>query len=233
VARLTGPVSFLRLVGSLSAMKRYLERRLQIAREHGGEGLIAELVRIEKEGGRISAGEMVAMVFLLLGAGSETTTHLISGSVYELIKDPALRDWLEKDWSRANLAIEEFLRFVSPVQFTKPRFVRKDIELGGVRLQKGEKIMPMLAAANMDSDANERPDQLDLERRPNRHLAFGTGIHFCLGHQLARIEGMCALQALFKRWPQLALAAELGQIRWRRRPGLRAIEKLPVVTRAK
>jgi cytochrome P450 len=229
VARLTGPVSFLRMIGSLSAMKRYLEWRLQIAREHGGEGLIAELVRIEKEGGRISAGEMVAMVFLLLGAGSETTTHLISGSVYELIKVPALRDWLEKDWSRANLAIEEFLRFVSPVQFTKPRFVRKDIELGGVRLQKGERIMPMLAAANMDPDANEQPDQLDLERRPNRHLAFGTGIHFCLGHQLARIEGMCALQALFKRWPQLALAAEPGQIRWRQRPGLRAIEKLPVL----
>src|SRR5215831_14629917 len=85
----------------------------------GGEGLIAELVRVEKECGRISSQEMVAMIFLLLGAGSETTTHLISGSVYELTKSPSLRDWLEEDWSRANLAIEEFLRFVSPVQFTK------------------------------------------------------------------------------------------------------------------
>jgi hypothetical protein len=105
------------------------------------------------------------------------------------------RDWLEEDWSRANLAIEEFLRFVSPVQFTKPRFVRKDIELGGVRLKKGDKIMAMLAAANMDPDANPRPEKLDLERRPNRHLSFGTGIHFCLGHQLARMEGKCALEA--------------------------------------
>jgi cytochrome P450 len=206
-------------------MKRYLEGRLQTARDTGGEGLIAELVRVEKEGGRISGQEMVAMVFLLLGAGSETTTHLISGSVYELT---TFRDWLEEDWSRANLAIEEFLRFVSPVQFTKPRFVGKDIELSRVRLKKGDKIMAMLAAANMDPDANPRPEKLDLERRPNRHLSFGTGIHFCLGHQLARIEGKCALEALFKRWPQLELAVPPDSIRWRQRPGLRAIEKLPV-----
>lgn len=231
VARLTGPLSFMRMVWGLSAMKRYLEARLQAAREHGGEGLIAELVRIEREGGRINANEMVAMVFLLLGAGSETTTHLISGSVYELAKNPALRDWLEADWSRLNLAVEEFLRFVSPVQFSKPRFVQKDIELGGVRLKKGERIMAMVAAANMDPEANEHPEQLDLERRPNRHLAFGTGIHFCLGHQLARIEGACALRALLTRWPKLALAVEPAQIRWRRRPGLRAIETLPVVAR--
>jgi cytochrome P450 len=170
----------------------------------------------------------VAMVFLLLGAGSETTTHLISGSVYELTRAPALRDWLEEDWNRADLAIEEFLRFVSPVQFTKPRFVRRDIELDGVRLKKGDRIMAMLAAANMDPDANPYPEKLDLKRRPNRHLSFGTGIHFCLGHQLARIEAKCALEALFKRWPQLELAVPPDSIRWRQRPGVRAIEKLPV-----
>jgi cytochrome P450 len=228
LTRLTGMVSFLRMIAGIGPMKRYLEGRLQAARETGGEGLIAELVRVEKEGGRISSEEMVAMVFLLLGAGSETTTHLIGGSVYELSRAPALRDWLEEDWGRANLAIEEFLRFISPVQFTKPRFVMKDIEFGGVRLKKGDKIMAMLAAANMDPDANSRPEKLDLERRPNRHLSFGTGIHFCLGHQLARIEGKCALEALFKRWPQLALAVPPESIRWRQRPGLRAIEKLPV-----
>ena len=82
------------------------------------------------------------MVFLLLGAGSETTTHLISGSVYELLRNPSLRDWLEEDWSRGNLAIEEFLRFVSPVQFTKPRYVRHDVELGGVRVKKGDGSWP-------------------------------------------------------------------------------------------
>ncbi|MGD9542268.1 cytochrome P450 [Methylocystis sp.] len=227
--RITGVVGFLGLIPALAAMKRYLEQRLKIAREQGGEGLIAELVRVEKEGRRISPREMVVMVFLLLGAGTETTTHLISGSVYELIRKPSLRDWLADDWSRANLAIEEFLRFISPVQFSKPRFVRKDVDLGGVRVKKGEKIMAMLAAADMDPDANEHPERLDLERRPNRHLAFGAGIHFCLGHQLARIEGKCALQALFRRWPKLEMAVADSEIRWRGRPGLRAIASLPVV----
>jgi cytochrome P450 len=228
LTRLTGMVSFLRMIAGIGPMKRYLDGRLKVARDTGGEGLIAELVRVEKEGGRISGQEMVAMVFLLLGAGSETTTHLISGSVYELTRAPELRDWLEADWSRATLAIEEFLRFVSPVQLTKPRFVRRDIEVGGIRLKKGDRIMAMLAAANMDPEANPHPEKLDLARRPNRHLSFGAGIHFCLGHQLARIEGKCALEALFKRWPQLGLAVPPDSIRWRQRPGLRAIEKLPV-----
>jgi cytochrome P450 len=228
LTRLTGMVGFLRMLTGIAAMKRYLERRLQAARETGGDGLIAELIRVEKDYGSISSEEMVAMVFLLLLAGSETTTHLISGSAYELLKDPKLRDWLKEDWSRANLAVEEFLRFVSPVQFTKPRFVRRNIEFGGARLKKGDKIMAMLAAANMDPEANPNPERLDLERRPNRHMSFGTGIHFCLGHQLARIEGKWALEALFNRWPQLKLAMPADAVRWRPRPGLRAIEKLMV-----
>src|SRR5262245_23986436 len=226
--RFTGVIGFFGMVPRMFAMKRYMEERLQAVREHGGEGLIAELVRVEKEGGRISRDEMVSMLFLLLVAGHETTTHLISGSVHELLKNPGLRGWLEEDWSRANLAIEEFLRFISPVQFTKPRYIRKDLELGGVRLKKGDRIMPMLAAANLDPQANPHPDKLDLARKPNRHVAFGTGIHFCLGHQLARIEGVCALKALFRRWPKLQLAVDESQIKWRRRPGLRAIEHLPV-----
>jgi cytochrome P450 PksS len=230
--RFTSAIGVLRMILSLWRMKRYLEERLTLVRRHGGEGLIAELVQVEKEGGRISGNEMVSMVFLLLGAGSETTTHLISGSVYELLQNPGLRDWLTEDWSRAGLAVEEFLRFVSPVQFSKPRVVRRDVEIGGVRLKKGDRIMVMLAAANMDPEANACPQQLDLERRPNRHISFGTGIHFCLGHQLARIEGICALQALFTRWPKLRLAVEPEQIRWRKRLGLRSIETLPVVAGA-
>jgi cytochrome P450 len=227
--RFTGTIGFLSMIPNIFAMRRYMEKHLEAVRENGGEGLVAELVRVEKESGRISSNEMVAMLFLLLFAGHETTTHLISGSVHELLKNPGLRDWLEEDWGRTNLAVEEFLRFISPVQFTKPRFVRKDIELGGVQLKKGDRIMPMLAAANLDPQANAHPEKLDLERRPNRHIAFGTGIHFCLGHQLARIEGACALKALFGRWPRLELAVDESQIKWRGRPGLKAIEHLPVV----
>jgi cytochrome P450 len=123
LTRFTGPLSLLSVVPKIFAMKRYMEERLEATRETGGDGLIAELVRVEREGRRISRDEMVAMLFLLLFAGHETTTHLISGSVCELLRNPGLRDWLEEDWSRAELAVEEFLRFVSPVQFTKPRFV--------------------------------------------------------------------------------------------------------------
>jgi cytochrome P450 len=230
--RFTGAIGFLSMVPNVIAMKRYMARRLETVREQGGEGLIAELLRVEREGGQISRDEMVAMLFLLLFAGHETTTHLISGSVHELLRNPGLLDWLKEDWRRAEPAVEEFLRFISPVQFTKPRFVRKDVELGGVRLKKGEKVMPMLAAANLDPQANEHPERLDLARKPNRHVAFGGGIHHCLGHQLARIEGKCALQALFQRWPGLEMATDDSRIRWRKRPGLRAIERLPVVTNA-
>jgi cytochrome P450 PksS len=221
-----------RMMWGTRGIRGYLEAYLETARASGGEGLIAELIRVEKAGEKLSRDEMVAMVFLLLFAGHETTTHLISGSVYELLKNPRLRDWLEEDWTRAEVAVEEFLRFISPVQFSKPRVVRQDMELCGVRLRRGDRIMAMITAANFDPAANAQPERLDLERRPNRHIAFGTGIHFCLGHQLARIEGACALEALFKRWPKLALAADPAEIRWRRQPGLRAIEGLPVVAEA-
>ncbi len=229
--RFTGALGFFGLLPKILAMRRYLREHLDTVRRDGGEGLIAEIVRVEKEGGQISPDEIVSMVFLLLFAGHETTTHLISGSVFELLKNPDLRDWLKQDWSRADLAVEEFLRFITPVQFTKPRFVRKDIDLDGVRLRRGDRVMAMLAAANMDPAANPHPERLDLRRRPNRHIAFGTGIHFCLGHQLARIEGRCALKSLFTRWPELALAVDEFEITWRKRPGMKAIDRLPVVPR--
>ncbi|MCK1711489.1 MULTISPECIES: cytochrome P450 [unclassified Bradyrhizobium] len=229
MSSLTNVLSFFRLLFAFRRMRDYLEEQLRIARARGGEGLIAELVQVEREGGQITRDEMVSMVFLLLAAGSETTTHLISGSVYELLKNPGLRDWLEQDWSRVGLAVEEFLRFVSPVQFSKPRYVRRDVEIEGVPLKKGDRIMVMLAAANIDPTIHDQPEQLDLARKPNRHISFGTGIHFCLGHQLARIEAACALEALFVRWPELGLAVDPMQVRWRRRPGLRAIRQLPVV----
>jgi cytochrome P450 len=228
MGRLKGPISFFRVTGVVKKMRRYFEARLEQARARGGEGLITELVRVESEGGRISGDEMVAMLFLLLVAGSETTTHLISGATFELLKDPAHRARLTSDWSGLSLAIEEFLRFVSPVQFSKPRYVREDLVLEGVRLKKGDRVMAMIVAADLDPAANEHSDQLDLARRPNRHLAFGTGIHFCLGHQLARIEAGAGLQALFTRWPRLQLAVKPTDVRWRRRPGLRSIDRLPV-----
>ena len=222
-------LGFFSMIPRILAMKRYVEHHLETVRRQGGEGLIAEIVRVEKDAGQISPNEIVSTVFLLLFAGHETTTHLISGSVFELLKNRDLSNWLMEDWGRADLAVEEFLRFISPVQFTKPRYVRRDIDLDGVMLRKGDRIMAMLAAANMDPAANLHPERLDLQRKPNRHIAFGTGVHFCLGHQLARIEGRCALKSLFTRWPELALAVDPSEIKWRKRPGLRAIDRLPVL----
>src|SRR5581483_1211370 len=178
--RVNSAVGFLTMLPAFKRMRRYLAERLRVAREQGGEGLIAELVRVEMEGGRISPDEMLSMLFLLLNAGSMTTTHLIGGAVFELLKDPSRRDWLAADWGRLSLAVEEFLRFVSPVQFSKPRYVRRDVELDGARLRRGDKVMAMIVSANMDPQAHAHPEQLDLERRSNRHLSFGTGIHFCL-----------------------------------------------------
>jgi cytochrome P450 len=229
MGQFSGMIGFLRMMPTTRRMRLYFEGQLARVRAEGGEGLIAELVKMEKERGQISPDEMVSMLFLLLVAGSETTTHLIGGAVFELLRDPARRDWLMEDAKRLELAVEEFLRFVSPVQFSKPRFVRHDVELDGVSLKQGDKVMAMIVAANTDPQANDEPGRLDLARRPNRHLAFGTGIHFCLGHQLARIEAACALQALFVRWPQLKLAVDPSEISWRRRPGLRAVEALPVI----
>lgn len=229
LVRVGSVIGFLSVLPAFKKMRRYMAERLRVAREQGGEGLIVELVRVEAEGGRISPDEMLSMLFLLLNAGSITTTHLISGAVLELLKDPARRDWLMADWKRLDLAIEEFLRVVSPVQFSKPRHVRQDVDFDGITLKKGDQVMAMIVAANLDPEANPHPEKLDIERKPNRHLSFGTGIHFCLGHQLARIEGACALRALFERWPHLALAVSPSEIRWQRRPGLRALEKLPVM----
>jgi cytochrome P450 len=228
LGRVNSAIGLLSVIPAFGKMRRYMSERLHAVREKGGEGLIAELVKVEQEGGRITHDELLSMLFLLLNAGSITTTHLIGGSVYELLKDPVRRDWLAADWSRTGIAVEEFLRFVSPVQFSKPRYVRSDVDLEGVRLKKGDRIMVMIVAANMDPQANPNPERLDLERRPNRHISFGTGIHFCLGHQLARIEASNALQALFTRWPKLRLAVDPSEIHWHSRPGLRSIQKLPV-----
>lgn len=229
VTDISGISGILKMLPGIWAMKRYLEKRLDLVRESGGEGLIGELVQAEKEGAQISRDEMVAMVFLLLFAGHETTTHLISGSVFEILREPGLRDWLAEDPSRMDLAIEEFLRFVSPVQFSKPRFARADIDLEGVSVKKGDMVMAMITAANLDPEPIENPKTLDVTRKPNRHIAFGTGIHFCLGHQLARIEGRCAINALLARWPHLSLGVDPSEVRWRRRPGMRAIKTLPVI----
>ena len=144
---------FLRMVPTLVAIKRYLQHRLEHARAVGGQGLLGadpsrkgRCADKQRRDGRNGVSAPVRR--------SRDHDHLISGSVFELAKNPGLRDWLAEDWSKADLAVEEFLRFVSSVQFSKPRFIRQDVELGGVRLKRGDQIVAMLAAANLDPAAN-------------------------------------------------------------------------------
>ena len=172
------------------------------------------------------------MVFLLLGAGSETTTHLISGSVFELLKDRRCATGWRRIGAgpiwRSRNSCASSRRCSSPSRASCAR-----TSSSAACAQEGRQDHGHAGGRQHGPEANEQPEQLDLERRPNRHLSFGTGIHFCLGHQLARIEAKCALQALFTRWPELELAVAPDAIRWRKRPGLRAIERLPVVAAAR
>ncbi len=168
------------------------------------------------------------MVFLLLIAGFETTTHLIATNVVALEQHPDQRDWLLADpEARIERAVEELARFTTPVQMTKPRYVARDLELEGRPLRRGDLITGFLAAANHDPAVFDAPDQLRLDRFPNPHLVFGSGIHFCLGMQLARVEVQAALTRLYDRLPGLAIP-EPEQLDWIPRLGLSGVASLPV-----
>ena len=169
------------------------------------DDLLSELIAARDEGDRLSEDELVATAMLLLFAGHETTTNLLSNGTFALLRHPGERHRLAADPALAGTAIEELLRFDGPIN-SMSRIVRVGHELGGRRLAEGDRVFVMINAANRDERQFLEPDRLDLGRLPNRHLTFGQGIHFCLGAQLARLEARIALPALLARFPGLALA---------------------------
>jgi cytochrome P450 len=207
---------------------RYIreEFRRQTQRPRGG--LLTALIDAEEAGDRLSEDELVAMVFLLLVAGHETTLHQIGGSVLTLLDDPQKHDELTADWNLLAPAVQELLRYFSFAQVSKPRYAREDTEFFGQSIRRGEMIFGCLAAANSDPDAFASADQLDFRRQPNRHLAFGTGIHVCVGAKLASVEIEIALQRLFTRFPRLRLAVPRSQVVFGGRLGTRSLLGLPV-----
>ena len=228
----TGIWSFIRALRPLWKIRRQLQRIVgeEKLRQQQGEfrkGLITELVRTEMDGDRLSEEELIAMIFLLLIAGHETTTHMISGSVLTLFENPDQRVVLSAQPERIDLAVEELLRYVSAVQMSKPRIVGWAGDFHGVHLKKGDKVMACLGAANRDPVHYTNPDKLILDRKPNPHLEFGTGIHFCLGLQLARLELRVALQVLLERLPGMQLAEPEPE--WNNRMGLRSLKHLHIV----
>ena len=228
ITTVKGPVSFFLAINKLKPLTKYIENRIVHERQYGGNGLIHELVHLNSDEGQLSDDELVAMVFLLLLAGHETTTHLISGGVLALLQHPKQLESLQDDWSKHDLAVEECLRFVSPVQTGKPRYVREACEVEGVQLAASDLIMPMILAANFDPAVFKNADQFDITRKPNRHIEFGSGIHFCLEHQLARLEMKAAIRILFEQYPDLRLGIRDEEIKWNERFGLRTLKTLPV-----
>ena len=218
-------------VGAFNRLLDYGRKQIEAARSAPRPGLIAELVRAEEAGDRLDEQELLSMILILLIAGFETTRHLIADSVLELEQHPDQKAWLLADpAARMERAVEELARYASPVQGTKPRYVSRDTDFFGVQMRRGDLVMPLLASANSDPAAFDRPDELLLDRFPNPHLVFSSGVHFCLGMQLARVEAQSALARLYSRFPNLRLATP-DRIEWIERLGVRGPKALRIQLR--
>lgn len=200
-------------------------RSLARSRPAGGDDVIDVLLAAEEDGARLTEDEIVANCVLLVFAGHETTTNLLGNGLFHLLHHPGAATALRARPDLVPTAVEEFLRYDAPVAGTI-RVVTEDVELAGRRLRPRDVVAAMLAAANRDPRHFARPDELDVARTPNRHLAFGFATHFCLGAGLARLEAQVAFATLLRRFRRIALAGESP--RWKAQVFFRELERLPV-----
>jgi cytochrome P450 PksS len=207
---------------------RYVRRLIRARRAQARDDLVSALVRAEEAGQRLSEDELVAMIVLLLVAGHETTVNLIGSGTLALLQHPEQMERLRRDPGLMPSAVEELLRFTSPVETATERYARQEMTIAEVTIPSGGMVVAVLASANRDERQFATPDRLDVTRAPNRHLAFGLGAHFCLGAALARMEGQIALATLLRRAPGLRLAVDPGALRWRPGLVLRGLKALPV-----
>lgn len=210
---------------ALLELTEFFRKTVAERRRNKRTDLISLLIDIEEGGEVLTEEELYAQCVSLLFAGHETTRNLIGNGIYTLLRHPEQLAELRSKPEMIRSAVEEFLRFESPVQFTA-RVLKEDIEVCGQRIPKGWTILCMLGAANRDPNQFEQPNELNLSRRNNQHLAFGAGIHFCIGAQLARLEGQIAIQSLIQRFPKMKLAT--AQPQWASTFGLRGLTTLPV-----
>jgi cytochrome P450 len=187
-------------------MTEYFLAMIEQRRSRPGNDLISSLLAAEIEGQKLSVAELLGFCSLLLVAGNETTTNLIGNAVLSFTEAPETIERLAADPSLLPQAIEEVLRYRSPVQ-SMYRVTATDTTLGGLPIPAGSPVVAWIGSANRDERQFERPERFDIQRSPNRHLAFGQGIHFCLGAPLARLEARIALGAVLSRLPGLTLAA--------------------------
>jgi len=207
---------------------RYLCKLIAQRRAAPRDDLISALVQAEEAGDRLTTDELLAMVFLLLVAGHETTVNLIAGGTLALLQHPDQLSQLLQEPGRVGSAVEELLRFCSPVEVATERYTREPVEIAGSTIPTGHLVLLAIGSANRDPDQFPNPDVLDLSRDPNPHLAFGQGVHYCLGAPLARLEGQIAFLTLAQRFPNLRLAVPISSLRWRHGLFLRGPRQLPV-----
>jgi cytochrome P450 len=193
--------------------------------ENPRDDLLSALATVAEEGDRLDNAELVANSAVLLGAGHETTTHLIGNGLLALMRHPDQMEKLKADPSFVATAIEEFLRLDSPAQIVW-RYAAENVRIGGKEILEGQFMNLMVGAANRDPEQFPNPDQLDIEREDNRHLGFGKGIHFCPGAALARLEGTIAIRTVLRRMPDLKLETE--ELDWETSPTFRGVKSLPV-----
>ena len=217
------------LLWDLRQVRRFIAELVERKRSSPGEDILSNLIHAEEEGDRLSEDELLAMVFLLIIGGFETTMHLITNSVRTLVEHP---DELERLLDEPKLwgsAVEELVRHSGPIHGTKLQYTAEDVTLHGETLARGTAVMPMLAAANRDPRVFEEPDAFDITRSPNHHLGFGFGAHFCLGRQLALMETRVALKNLFETCPGLRLAVAPSKLELAPMVGWHRHKALPVL----
>ncbi|MFD3163224.1 cytochrome P450 [Herpetosiphon sp. NSE202] len=206
----------------------YVQTLIADKRRNPQDDLISKLVELEATGDALSESELLATAGLLIFAGHETTSNLLSIGSLMLLDHPAQRVRLQADPSLIPAAVEELLRFNGPIFSPAPRFALEDLELAGQQIRRGDLVLVALGSANHDESVFENPEELDIARQISRQLAFGHGVHFCLGAPLARLEGEIAFTTLLQRMPNLRLAVPREQIAWRDNINLRGLKALPV-----
>ncbi|HEX8981370.1 MAG TPA: cytochrome P450 [Ktedonobacterales bacterium] len=202
------------VMAHMRAFGEYTAQLVAEKRWRPADDLISQLIAMETEGDRLSETELVSMLALLIFAGHETTSNLIGTGALMLLDHPDQLEKLKADLSLVPSAVEELLRFNGPATTTGPRFATEDIELAGQQIKKGDLMIVALLSANHDETQFTDPAELDIARKLNRHVAFGYGIHVCLGAPLARLEGDIAFTTLLKRMPNLRLSIPRDKITW-------------------
>jgi cytochrome P450 len=211
-----------------TAMAEYLTALVAEKRARPADDMLSAIVAASEDADRLSADETVSMAFLLLVAGHETTVNLIGNGVLALLRRPDRLAELRADPELIPGAVEEFLRFDGPINLATFRHTTEPVEIGGVTIPPGEVVLVALASADRDPGHFPAADDLDLHRDAAGHLAFGFGLHHCLGAPLARLEGEVAFRTLLARFPHLALAVEPDQLSWRSSILMRGLTRLPV-----